>query len=186
MLLLSSAASRWLLDLARSAVAAAGRREALPSPQIPPELPASDRHELEQARAAFVSLHKQGRLRGCVGHVGFDTPLLRLVPEIAEAAASHDARFPPVSAEELPDIHVEISVLSPLFPIRPEEIVPGTHGLLVSRGFHRGLLLPQVATAAGWDSLRFLRETCRKAGLDPDAWQHGATLEAFTADVISE
>ena len=186
MLPLSSAARRWLLDVARAAVAAAGRGEAFAAPQVPAEFSPADRHELEQPRPAFVSLHKHGRLRGCVGHIGFDTPLPLLVPEIAQAAARNDARFPPVLPDEVPELEVEISVLSSFFPIEPDQIVAGTHGLLVRQGLHRGLLLPQVATAAGWDAPRFLREACRKAGLDPDAWKHGATVEAFTADIISE
>jgi CDP-diacylglycerol--glycerol-3-phosphate 3-phosphatidyltransferase len=186
MLPLSSAARRWLLDLARAAVDAAGRGEPIPAPEVPPDLPLADQTELARPYAVFVSLHKQGQLRGCVGHIGFETPLRQLVPEMAQAAALDDARFDPVSPEEVPDLDIEISVLSRFFPIEPDQIVPGVHGLLARRGIHRGILLPQVALEHNWDAVRFLNETCRKAGLPPDAWTRGATIEAFTADIIGE
>ena len=186
MLLLSSAGRSWLLACARRALEAAGRGEDMAPAQLPPTLSDSDRCELERRLAAFVSLHKHGALRCCVGHTGFDIPLHQVVPEMAQAAARDDTRFAPVSSDEVPDIQLEISVLSPFFPIRPDEVVPGTHGLMVRQGPLRGLLLPQVATLYQWDSDRFLRETCRKAGLSPDAWKHGATLEAFTTEIIAE
>ena len=183
---LSSAARRWLLEQARAAVEAAGRRQAYLAAEVPHELGSEDRRELERPKAAFVSLHKHGKLRGCVGHVAFDTPLKQVVAEMAQAAALDDTRFPPVSASEVPDLEIEISVLSSFFPIRPEEVTPGVHGLAVRQGWRRGLLLPQVATAQQWDAKRFLSETCRKAGLEPEAWKHGAELEGFTAEVIGE
>lgn len=186
MLPLSSAAQHWLLGLARRAVEAAGRGETFLAPQLPADLSPPDREELERPRAAFVTLHKEGRLRGCVGRINADTPLLLLVPEMAQAAALEDARFAPVSLDELSEIQLEISVLSPFFPIRPEDVVPGVHGLFVRQGLHRGLLLPQVASCYHWDAARFLSEACRKAGLTPDAWKRGAILEAFLADVIAE
>ncbi len=185
MLQLSKAARSWLLDSARAAVTAAGRKETFAAPSLPAKLSSEDRSGLERPHPAFVSLHKHGRLRGCVGHIGSDTPLLRLVPEMALAAATQDGRFPPVSAEEVPELEIEISVLSTFFPIRPEDVIPGTHGLLVRQGICRGLLLPQVAKDAGWDAVRLLRETCRKAGLDQEAWKHGASIEGFTVDIIS-
>ncbi|HYM11257.1 MAG TPA: AmmeMemoRadiSam system protein A [Bryobacterales bacterium] len=184
MLPLSSAARRWLLEMARAAVEAAGWGEPFQAPQAPPDLPPTDASELERPRAAFVSLHKQGRLRGCVGHIGFDTPLRQLVPEMAQAAARDDARFDPVSPEEVRELEIEISVLSDFFPIEPDQVIPGVHGLLARRGIHRGILLPQVALEHNWDAARFLSETCRKAGLPFDAWKRGATIEAFTADII--
>ncbi len=186
MLLLSNAARRWLLDLARAGLAAAARQQPLPDSQPPPELSLTDREELRRPRGAFVSLHKQGQLRGCVGHIGFDVPLFRLVPEMARAAAREDSRFDPIGSDELADIDVEVSVLSPFFPIRQDEVLPGVHGLMVRQGAHHGLLLPQVASSHNWDSVRFLQETCRKAGLPTDAWQHGAEVKAFTADIINE
>ncbi len=186
MLPLTSNARNWLLVSARSAVEAAARGEVPVISEIPPEIPASDRPWLEQPHPVFVSLHLEGRLRGCVGHVGLEIPLRCLVPEMAYAAACEDARFEPVTAEEAPSIEIEISILSPFFAIRPEEIIPGTHGLIVRQGRRRGILLPCVAAEHNWDAVRFLCETCRKAGLAPDAWQRGAIIEAFTAEVIKQ
>jgi len=183
---LSSAARRWLLEVARAALAAAGSGKSFEPPQPPSGLPASDQAELQRPQAAFVSLHQQGRLRGCVGHTSFDLPLLRVVSEMAQAAACEDTRFDPVGPDEIPQIQVEISLLSTFFPILPEQVVAGTHGLLVRQGRRRALLLPQVALDCRWDAERFLRETCLKAGLPANAWKHGATLEAFTAEVITE
>jgi AmmeMemoRadiSam system protein A len=112
--------------------------------------------------------------------------LYRTIAETAVAAAFYDSRFYPVTAAEAPRLKVEISVLSPLFPIAPEEIEIGRHGLVVARGRQRGLLLPQVPVEHGWGRLKFLEQTCGKAGLPPDAWQHGAKLEAFVAEVFGE
>ncbi len=186
MLPLSSLARCWLLGLARSAVSAAGRNESFSVPPFPSDFSAVDVEELQRPRAAFVSLHKQGRLRGCVGRISIDTPLFKLIPEMAQAAACEDVRFSPVAVGELSDILLEISVLSPFFPIRAEEVVPGLHGLLVRQGFRRGLLLPQVASLYQWDSMRFLSEACRKAGLPADAWKRGAAVDAFLVDIIAE
>ena len=135
---------------------------------------------------AFVTLHKGGRLRGCIGYVEAVKPLHQTVRECAKAAALHDPRFDPVSPEELPFLRLEISVLSPLFEISPEQIEVGNHGLLVSRGMQRGLLLPQVAVEWKWDRERFLEETCLKAGLPDDAGRRGAKIQAFTARVFAE
>jgi AmmeMemoRadiSam system protein A len=136
--------------------------------------------------AAFVTLTKNGRLRGCIGYTEAVAPLFKVVQECAVAAATEDPRFPPVSARELPSLRVEISVLTPLFPIRPEEVEVGRHGLMVARGGMRGLLLPQVPVEWGWDRETFLDQACVKAGLPPSAWRHGATLRAFTAEVFAE
>jgi AmmeMemoRadiSam system protein A len=136
--------------------------------------------------AAFVTLTKRGRLRGCIGYTEAVSPLWKVVQECAVAAATEDPRFPPVSPKELPELHVEISVLTPLFPIRPEDIVVGRHGLMVTQGRMRGLLLPQVPVELGWDREMFLDQTCAKAGLPPSAWRHGATLQGFTAEVFGE
>ena len=183
---LSNAARLWLLGQARAAVEAASRGEAFSPPAPPPELPVADREDLSQPRAAFVSIHNKDRLRGCVGRVNFDVPLFRVVGEMAHAAAHEDARFRPVAPDEVGDLNLEISLLSPLFPIRPDQVKAGVHGLLVRRGLQKGLLLPQVARDQDWDADRLVKETCRKAGLPADACQHGATLEAFTAEVIAE
>lgn len=135
---------------------------------------------------AFVSLHKNGLLRGCIGHIQATHPLYRTVMEAAATAALHDPRFLPVQPAELPDVELEISVLSPFRTVRPEEIQVGVHGLMITQGRKHGLLLPQVAVAHHWDRERFLEETCRKAGLAPDVVRRGATIEAFTAEVFRE
>ncbi len=141
---------------------------------------------LDEKRGAFTTLHLEGELRGCVGYVFPAYPLYRTVAETAVAAAFQDVRFLPVTAEEAPLLKVDISVLSPLCPIRPEDIEVGRHGLVITYGLRRGLLLPQVAVEQGWDRLTFLEQTCCKAGVPPDAWQHGAVIEAFTAEVFGE
>lgn len=140
----------------------------------------------EEKCGAFVTLHKLGRLRGCVGYIESPKPLFQTVRECALAAALHDARFDPVEPQELSFIHLDISVLSPLEDIRLEQIVIGRHGLLVSRGFQHGLLLPQVAVEWKWDAETFLKETCRKAGLSEDEWRRGARIQGFTAQVFAE
>ncbi len=174
---------RCLLSLARQAIRAALQREALQLESVAASLPSP---RLRESGAAFVSLHRHGHLRGCVGYVVARKPLYETVAEAATAAAFHDLRFPPLGNDELDGLDIEISVLSPFFPISPEDIRPGEHGLMVSLGPQRGLLLPQVATEYRWDRTRFLEETCIKAGLEPDAWEKGARIEAFTACVFSE
>jgi AmmeMemoRadiSam system protein A len=142
---------------------------------------------LNQPGGAFVTLHREGRLRGCIGRIRSHDPLYRTVQEMAVAAASQDFRFKPLQTDELVELDIEISALSVPRPIRPEEVEVGTHGLIVSQGLSSGLLLPQVATQYGWDAKTFLRETCQKAGLNPEAWQNaGIRIEAFTAEVFSE
>lgn len=136
--------------------------------------------------AAFVTLTKNGRLRGCIGYTEAVAPLFKVVQECAVAAATEDPRFPPVSPGELPSLRIEISVLTPLFPLRPEEVEVGRHGLLVRQGRMRGLLLPQVPVEREWDRETFLDQVCVKAGLPPSAWRHGATLQGFTAEVFGE
>jgi uncharacterized protein len=146
---------------------------------------AHDPH-LEEPRGAFTTLYLQGELRGCVGYVLPVLPLYRAVVETARAAASQDTRFAPVDAEEVPHLQVSLSILSPLQPVKAEEIEIGKHGLVVTLGGQRGLLLPQVPVEQGWDRLTFLEQTCRKAGLFPDAWKAGAMLEVFTAEVFGD
>ncbi|MGD0414809.1 MAG: AmmeMemoRadiSam system protein A [Terriglobales bacterium] len=125
-------------------------------------------------------------LRGCVGYALPIMPLYRAVAETARAAAFDDSRFLPVTKEEARELEVSLSVLSRLFPIPPEAVEVGRHGLLISDGARRGLLLPQVPTEHGWDRETFLEQTCRKAGLPLDAWRKAATIEAFTAEVFSD
>jgi len=169
-----------LLRLARQAVeqCALGHR-----PLVVEE---PEEESLAAGYGAFVTLRKAGLLRGCIGHIEASAPLCQTVRDCAVAAASRDPRFEPVTPLELADLHIEISVLSALTDIRPEEVEVGRHGLLISRGLHRGLLLPQVATQWRWDREQFLEQTCIKAGLPPDAWRQGARIQAFTAEVFAE
>jgi AmmeMemoRadiSam system protein A len=108
------------------------------------------------------------------------------VRECARAAALDDPRFDPVTPAELSSLQIEISILSPLVDIAPHEVEVGRHGLLISDGGRRGLLLPQVAEEWNWNREQFLQETCMKAGLPADAWQHGARIQAFTAQIVKE
>jgi uncharacterized protein len=136
---------------------------------------------------AFVTLWLRGRLRGCIGQIGLTQPVAEVVSGCAKSAALEDPRFDPVRPDEVADIDIELSVLSPAVPIAIDQIEAGKHGLIVSNGWRRGVLLPQVATEYGWQSLRFLEETCAKAGLERNAWQDPETrILAFTADVFSE
>jgi uncharacterized protein len=108
------------------------------------------------------------------------------VVESARDAAFEDTRFPPVTRQEAADLEVSLSILSVPESITPEAVEVGRHGLLVSLGANRGLLLPQVPVEHGWDRVTFLEQTCRKAGLPANAWQTGATLKAFTAEVFGD
>lgn len=137
---------------------------------------------------AFVTLTKKGELRGCIGYIVPVEQLYKAVSEMAIAASNKDPRFPPVSKDELKDIHIEISVLSPLKLINnTEEIEVGRHGLYITRGNYAGLLLPQVAVEQGWNREEFLKHTCRKAGLPVNAWKEkGTNIYTFTAQIFSE
>lgn len=141
---------------------------------------------LAQPRGAFTSIYLRGDLRGCVGYVLPVGSIYRAAAETARAAAFEDARFPPVTREEAPDVKIQLSILSPPRPISAEGVEVGRHGLLVTMNGHRGLLLPQVAAERGWDRTTFLEQTCRKAGLPLDAWRKGAAIEAFTAEVFGD
>jgi AmmeMemoRadiSam system protein A len=169
---------RLLLQLAHASIDGALRRS--PLDLVPPSA------HLSESRGAFTTLHLHDRLRGCVGFVQPLRPLYQTVAETAVAAAFKDPRFDPVTDEEAPLLKIEISVLSLLKTITPAEIEIGRHGLVITHRFQRGLLLPQVAVEHEWDRETFLAETCQKAGLPPDAWRHGATVEAFTAEVFGE
>jgi AmmeMemoRadiSam system protein A len=154
------------------------------SGQTPKEEAVSAR--LREPRGVFTTLYLQGELRGCVGYAMPVAPLCRAVEETARASAFEDSRFLPVTRAEAPLLEISLSVLSPLFPIEPEQVEVGRHGLVVSLGFNRGLLLPQVPVEYGWDRETFLEQTCRKAGLSSDAWRRGAKFEAFTAEVFGD
>ncbi|MBI3891237.1 MAG: AmmeMemoRadiSam system protein B [Candidatus Wallbacteria bacterium] len=163
----------------RSAVAAVMRSK-------PPALPA-DEPALGRLGAAFVTLMEKGALRGCIGTVEPRMSLGETVREMAGEAALRDPRFAPVTAAELPDLEFEISVLSPMVPVKDAaEIQVGRHGLRVTRGGYSGILLPQVPIDLGWDRNTFLAEVCRKAGLPPDAWKQGSELLRFEAQVYPD
>jgi AmmeMemoRadiSam system protein A len=142
----------------------------------------------EIKRGAFVTLHKHGELRGCIGTFRSDKNIKEVVQDMAIAAAFEDPRFPPLKKEELDEVDIEISILSPLKRIKSiDEIEVGKHGLYITRGFRSGVLLPQVATEYNWDRETFLVHTCLKAGLPEDAWRDPATkIETFTAEVFGE
>ncbi|MGP0018599.1 MAG: AmmeMemoRadiSam system protein A [Candidatus Sulfotelmatobacter sp.] len=141
---------------------------------------------LSEPRGAFTSLYLRGELRGCVGYVLPVSPVYRAVAETARAAAFDDTRFYPVTLPEAHELEIELSILSPPQLISAEAVEIGRHGLLISMAGRRGLLLPQVPTEHHWDRATFLEQTCRKAGLPLDAWQKGATIEAFTAEVFGD
>jgi uncharacterized protein len=141
---------------------------------------------LAEWRGAFTTIYLQGQLRGCVGYVFPIASVYRTVAETARAAAFEDTRFWPLTREEAAEAEVSLSILSPLQAIRPEHVEVGRHGLLVSQHGHRGLLLPQVPVEHRWTRVTFLQQTCRKAGLPLDAWEKGATLEAFSAEVFGD
>jgi AmmeMemoRadiSam system protein B/AmmeMemoRadiSam system protein A len=157
--------------------------------------PGARRHAVETGTMAlpdvsgvFVTIKERGRLRGCLGTLQNRAGLAAEVSRCAADSASEDPRFPPVAVDELPDLSLEISVLGPLEEIeaRPGAFTIGGHGLVVEQGSHRGLLLPQVATEWGWDAEQFLRQTCVKAGLPPDAWRNGARVFRFAAEVFGD
>lgn len=142
--------------------------------------------EIHVASGAFVSIHRQGMLRGCLGRLE-PLPLATVVDQLARAVADSDPRFAAVTAGELPEIHIEISVLTPEREIEsPSEIRVGRHGLIVQLNMRRGLLLPQVATERGWDRITFLDHACLKAGLPRGAWKDGARVFVFEALVFRE
>ncbi len=145
-----------------------------------------DSQALKEMKGVFVTLKKRGQLRGCIGYTKGVKPLYKIVGEMAAAAAFHDPRFNPVTEAELSDLEIEISVLTPMKRIKDvEEIEVGKHGILIERGFHSGLLLPQVATEYGWDRTTFLEHTCLKAGLSKDAWKDEDTrICTFSAEVF--
>jgi AmmeMemoRadiSam system protein A len=142
---------------------------------------------LASPAGAFVTLHAAGgELRGCIGFVEARRPLWTTVWAAARDAALEDPRFDAVRPSEVRDLLIEISVLSPLQPALPRNVRVGEHGIVLSLGPRRGLLLPQVATERGWSRERFLDAGCEKAGLPRDAWRTGASLEVFTAEVFGE
>jgi len=188
---LDSSEKKNLLGIARRALVCAacgpGTRDEEPCGELMEE--ANEQPAVARTRRAgvFVTLRARGRLRGCIGQLSSELPLADTVAHCARAAAREDPRFAPVKPEELSGTEIEISVLSTPVAITPEAIRIGEHGLIVSRGKCRGVLLPHVATEFRWQAQRFLEETCVKAGLATDAWKDPETeIQAFTADVFTE
>ncbi|MGA9115787.1 MAG: AmmeMemoRadiSam system protein A [Bacteroidota bacterium] len=179
--MLTQDARRELLMLARDAILRSLRGRLLP-------LRAFRSPELNRPGGMFVTLRLGGDLRGCIGYIRSDEPLGRVVQEIAPKAAFEDLRFPPVTAEEVEKLKLDISILSPMEAVAdPVAVKPGLHGLMVEKGGCRGLLLPQVAVEYGWTREEFLNHTARKAGLPPEAWRDpNAVVYTFTAEIIRE
>jgi AmmeMemoRadiSam system protein A len=177
---LSDEDRRALLALARKAIL-----ETVSSSNFPDIFPVTGR--LAEPRGAFVTLRWNGKLRGCIGQPDAAHGLAETVVQCAITAALRDPRFGPLRAEEIDELEIEISVTSELRPLRPEEIELGTHGIVVTGGGRRGLLLPQVALEHNWSLIQFLEATCRKAGLQANAWREPDTkLFAFTAEIFSD
>jgi len=168
-----------LLELARGTIRnylAGGKRE------CPPLSPAPPGPVFAEKRGVFVTLHRDGELRGCIGYPLPMKPLWEAVAEMAVAAAVEDPRFPAVTADELGKLDIEISVLTvPQKVAGPDRVRVGVDGIIISRGFQRGLLLPQVPGEQGWNLEQYISYGCRKAGLPADEWKRGVQIEVFHA-----
>ena len=178
---LSIESQRLLLKIARKAIESHLQSRTSPASRVADVA-------LFEKRGAFVSLHKAGKLRGCIGYLTSEHPLYQTVPEAAVAVATRDPRFEPVEIEEMAEIEIEISVLTPLERIESvNEIEISVHGLHITFGKQAGLLLPQVATEHNLNHVQFLELTCRKAGLPTDAWHDPEmAMYVFGAQVFVE
>jgi AmmeMemoRadiSam system protein A len=143
---------------------------------------------LLEKKGAFVTLTKFDQLCGCIGMIQSPKQLWQTVVDCAVSSATQDPRFESLTFEELADVKIEISVLSPFTKLgEPKDIQVGKHGLYIKKGSSSGLLLPQVAERYNWDAMEFLRQVCRKAGMPEDTWKHkGAEIFVFTAEIFSE
>ena len=179
--MLSDQDKRLLLEIARGAMAAFASGGTFEDPLMVPDA-------LRPVVGAFVSLHKAGQLRGCIGYVEGIRPLWEAVRDLAVEASAHDPRFPPVRPRETEEVDIEISVLDPLERIKgPDDVEIGKHGLYIRAAGRSGLLLPQVATEHGWGAPKFLEQPCWKAGLPPGEWQNPkAELYRFGAEIFGE
>jgi len=168
-----------LHDIAKTVIE--NRARGKPVPEFKVDAPI-----LKENRGAFVTIQKKGQLRGCIGYIEGRGPLHKTIEEMAEAAAFRDPRFAPVKEKELPELEIEISVLTPLKKITDvNEIEVGKHGIYIKSGWYSGLLLPQVATDYGWDRQTFLENTCQKAGLPTNAWKEkNIEIYIFSADIF--
>lgn len=174
-----------LLTLARKTIGEYLENEKLPEPDLEKEF---KEDIFREKCGAFVTIHKNGKLRGCIGYIRGIKNIPETIIDMAKAAAFNDPRFPTLAKEELDQVDIEISILSPIEKVEdPEEIEVGRDGLIVSNSFRTGLLLPQVALEYGWTEHQFLENTCHKAGLPADAWKwNDTTIEKFSAQVFSE
>jgi AmmeMemoRadiSam system protein A len=171
---------RAMLQIARDSIA---RRLGVATAEQPPAITPS----LQEEKGVFVTLHQRGRLRGCIGNIEGMKPLHQGIADLALESAFADPRFPSLTADEFPEIDIEISVLTKFTRIDDvNEIEVGRHGLYIRKGFNSGLLLPQVATQYNWNRDTFLEQTCWKAGLPEDAWKKDAEIYIFGAEVFGE
>lgn len=179
--MLSDSEKKTLLSIAREAIV-----HLLNGEQYTPKTYAEA--ALTQHSGCFVTITQNGQLRGCIGNFQSQQPLYLEVSTMAVAAASQDPRFPPLSHADLDNFSLEITVLSPLEKIdNVNQIEVGKHGIYIIKRLNRGVLLPQVATEYGWDREMFLRQTCAKAGLVDDAWQHpDAEIYIFSGQIFHE
>jgi AmmeMemoRadiSam system protein B/AmmeMemoRadiSam system protein A len=177
---LTGADKRALLTLVRETLARKLSRQPVPMAQgLSPGA--------QQKRGVFVTLKKRGGLRGCIGRMIPDKPLHELVGAVALQSALEDPRFRPVTLEELQDLEIEISVLTPMAPIpNADHIIVGRDGVLIRKGGRSAVFLPQVAPEQGWGRDEMLEHLCRKAGLLPGSWKEGSELLTFQAIVFSE
>ena len=177
---LTDADRHFLVDLARQAVAAAVRGEPAPATASAPP-------SLTTRRGAFVTLTSDGRLRGCIGYIEGIKPLVEAVVDNAVSAATNDPRFQPVGEDELADLHVEVSALTPLRPVDgPADIEIGRHGIVLEKGRHTAVFLPQVAPEQGWDLDTTLDNLALKAGLPADAWRRDCRFQVFEAEICED
>ena len=178
---LSEQDKSYLLKLARRAIFTKCQN-------TPFELDVPQSKTLNEKRGAFVTLNKFNQLRGCIGYLEANKPLYQIIAEMAEAAAFSDPRFPQIKVDEVDDLKIEISVLSQLERIQNiENIKIGSHGLLIKKQVHQGLLLPQVASHYGWDRNTFLDQTCLKAGIPEGSWKNSEVeVYIFSAQIFSE
>ncbi len=169
-----------LLKIARTAITEYLKKGEKIYPEVKNE-------KLKENRGVFVTLHVGGKLRGCIGYPLPYKPLYQAVVDNAIHAATEDWRFEPIKLNELNELEIEISVLT--LPRRIEnysEIEVGRHGIIVSKGGNRGLLLPQVPVEYGWDLEEYLSNGCLKAGLPSDEWRRGVDIEVFEAEIFKE
>ncbi|MDH5638471.1 MAG: AmmeMemoRadiSam system protein A [Nitrospinota bacterium] len=178
---LSDEDKRTLLKLARGVIESRAMGDKAPTP------PKTASPTLESKAGVFVSLHSVGALRGCVGYIQPDMSLLEGVQRSAANAAFDDSRFAPVGRDEVSDLEIEISLLTPPSPVESYDMIEiGKHGIILEKGGARALFLPQVATENDWDLPTTLTFLARKAGLAPDSWREGASFQVFESIVFSE